>query len=55
MNNQTNGVGHKTDFDVIIVGAGWGGMYMLHQCRKLGLTARVLEAGPSVGGTWYWN
>ena len=48
MNNQT-------DFDVIIVGAGWGGMYMLHQCRKLGLTARVLEAGPSVGGTWYWN
>ena len=45
----------QTDFDVIIVGAGWGGMYMLHQCRKLGLTARVLEAGPSVGGTWYWN
>lgn len=43
------------DFDVVIVGAGWGGMYMLHQCRKLGLSARVIEAGPSVGGTWYWN
>lgn len=43
------------DFDVVIVGAGWAGMYMLHQCRHLGLSARVLEAGPSVGGTWYWN
>ncbi len=43
------------DTDVIIVGAGWGGMYMLHQCRKLGLSAKVLEKGPSVGGTWYWN
>lgn len=55
MNNQSKNAAQNTDFDVIIVGAGWGGMYMLHQCRKLGLTARVLEAGPSVGGTWYWN
>ena len=45
----------RADFDVVIVGAGWSGMYMLHQCRKLGLTAHVLEAGPAVGGTWYWN
>lgn len=45
----------RCDFDVIIVGAGWAGMYMLHKCRQLGLTAKVLEKGPSVGGTWYWN
>lgn len=43
------------DYDVLIVGAGWSGMYMLHQCRQLGLSARILEKGPSVGGTWYWN
>jgi cyclohexanone monooxygenase len=43
------------EFDVVIVGAGFAGMYMLHRARGLGLTARVLEAGGGVGGTWYWN
>ena len=43
------------EFDVVIVGAGFAGMYMLHRVRGLGLTARVLEAGGGVGGTWYWN
>ena len=41
--------------DLIIVGAGFGGMYMLHRARQQGLTAKVLEAGSDVGGTWYWN
>ncbi|MBI5130003.1 MAG: NAD(P)/FAD-dependent oxidoreductase [Rhodopseudomonas palustris] len=41
--------------DVVIVGAGFGGMYMLHRLRGLGLTARVFEQGSGVGGTWYWN
>ncbi len=41
--------------DVVIVGAGFGGMYMLHRLRGLGMTARVFEAGTGVGGTWYWN
>lgn len=41
--------------DVLIVGAGWAGMYMLHKCRSLGFRAKVLEAAPSVGGAWYWN
>ena len=45
----------KPQFDVIIVGAGFAGMYLLHRCRQLGLTARVWEAGGGVGGTWYWN
>ncbi len=43
------------NYDVVIVGAGFGGMYMLHRLRLLGLAARVFEAGSSVGGTWYWN
>ena len=41
--------------DAVVVGAGFGGMYMLHRLRKLGLTVRVFEAGTGVGGTWYWN
>ncbi|MFZ5790188.1 MAG: flavin-containing monooxygenase [Pseudomonadota bacterium] len=41
--------------DVLIVGAGFAGMYMLHRLRGLGLTAKVVEAGSGVGGTWYWN
>jgi cyclohexanone monooxygenase len=41
--------------DVVIVGAGFAGMYMLHRLRGLGMSARVFEAGSGVGGTWYWN
>ncbi len=43
------------DFDAVIVGAGFSGLYMLHRLRGMGLSARVFEAGPSVGGTWFWN
>ena len=45
----------KTDFDVIVVGGGLGGLYALHRLRRLGLTARAFEAGSGVGGTWFWN
>jgi cation diffusion facilitator CzcD-associated flavoprotein CzcO len=41
--------------DVVIVGAGFSGMYLLHKLRELDLTAVVFEAGADVGGTWYWN
>jgi cyclohexanone monooxygenase len=41
--------------DVVIVGAGFAGLYMLHRVRELGFSARVFEAGGGVGGTWYWN
>ena len=51
--SQSNG--HDIPLDVVIVGAGFGGMYMLHRLRGLGFKARVLEAGSGVGGTWYWN
>jgi cyclohexanone monooxygenase len=42
-------------FDAIIVGAGFSGLYMLHSLREHGFSARVIEAGSGVGGTWYWN
>ena len=41
--------------DVLIVGAGFGGMYMLIKARSLGLKALAIESAPSVGGTWYHN
>ncbi len=43
------------EFDVVVVGAGFAGLYMLHRLRALGLSARVYEAGIGVGGTWFWN
>ncbi len=43
------------ELDVVIVGAGFAGLYMLHSARELGLSALVIEAGGNVGGTWYWN
>jgi cyclohexanone monooxygenase len=42
-------------FDVVVVGAGFAGMYMLHRLRGQGFSARVYEQGGDVGGTWYWN
>jgi cyclohexanone monooxygenase len=44
-----------SQFDSIIIGAGFSGLYMLHRLRKLGLSARVFEAGDGIGGTWFWN
>ena len=44
------------DFDAVVIGAGFSGIHMLKSLRdKLGLKARVFEAGETVGGTWYWN
>ncbi len=41
--------------DAVIVGAGFAGLYMLLRLRNAGFSARVIEAGDGVGGTWYWN
>jgi cation diffusion facilitator CzcD-associated flavoprotein CzcO len=45
----------EASHDVVIVGAGISGIYMLHRARQFGLKAVALEAGSGVGGTWYWN
>jgi cation diffusion facilitator CzcD-associated flavoprotein CzcO len=41
--------------DVIVVGGGFAGLYMLHRALRAGMTAHLYEAGDAVGGTWYWN
>jgi len=49
-------VNKPATLDAIIIGAGFSGMYQLYCLReRLGLRARVLEAGHGVGGTWFWN
>ena len=45
----------ELDFDVVIVGAGFSGLYLLHRMRETGFRAVVLEGADDVGGTWYWN
>jgi cation diffusion facilitator CzcD-associated flavoprotein CzcO len=41
--------------DAVVVGAGFSGLYALHKLRSQGLSVRVFEAAPDVGGTWYYN
>src|ERR1700694_4042816 len=54
ISGKSHAAGTET-YDVIVVGAGFAGMYMLHKLRGLGLSVRVYEQGGDVGGTWYWN
>jgi cyclohexanone monooxygenase len=58
MSTQTTGSGRTggaTDFDAVVIGAGFSGMRMLIELRRLGLSRVGIEAGTDVGGTWYWN
>lgn len=44
-----------TDHTVIIIGAGFSGLYQLYSLREKGIDAHVIEAGADVGGTWFLN
>ena len=52
---RSNGAGREPDVEAIIIGAGFAGLRMLHELRRNGVSARVFEAAPDIGGTWYWN
>ncbi|MBT6275414.1 MAG: NAD(P)/FAD-dependent oxidoreductase, partial [Chromatiales bacterium] len=43
------------DHEVIVIGAGVGGIYQIKRLTDLGINATVLEAGGDLGGTWYFN
>lgn len=43
------------EYDVIIIGAGFSGVYQLHRFRQLGYSVRLLDAAADLGGIWYWN
>src|SRR6185437_5577158 len=46
---------HVVDLDVVVVGAGFSGIYAVHAFRSAGLTVRAFEAADGIGGTWFWN
>lgn len=43
------------EVDVVIVGAGLSGCYLLHKLRSRGFSVKVFETGSGLGGTWFWN
>jgi len=43
------------ELDVLVVGAGFAGLYALHRLRGLRIAVKSYEAAVGVGGTWYWN
>jgi cyclohexanone monooxygenase len=55
MTEEAHATAAPIEVDVVIVGAGFAGLYALYRLRKQGLRVRVMEAGGGVGGTWYWN
>jgi cyclohexanone monooxygenase len=52
--SETN-VPLSNEVDALVVGAGFGGLYMLHRLRKAGFVVKAVETGGDVGGTWFWN
>lgn len=47
----------QLDLDALVVGAGFGGVSQLHSLLGLGLglSVKVIDQAPEVGGTWFWN
>jgi cation diffusion facilitator CzcD-associated flavoprotein CzcO len=43
------------ELDVILVGAGFAGLYLLDRLRDMGMSVQLFEAGDAPGGVWYWN
>ncbi|WP_235735518.1 flavin-containing monooxygenase [Nocardioides alcanivorans] len=44
-----------TELDVLVVGAGFSGLYSLHRLRTLGRSVHLVEADDDLGGVWYRN
>ncbi len=43
------------ELDVLVVGAGFSGLYALHRLREMGRRVHLVDDAPDVGGVWYWN
>ena len=53
--HHTNRKRTVSDYDVLIVGAGFSGLYLLHRLRGSGFKVRIVDRASDVGGTWFWN
>ena len=47
--------GAQPQYEVVVIGAGVGGIYQIKRLADLGINATVLDTSPDLGGTWYWN
>ncbi|KAK1765287.1 hypothetical protein QBC33DRAFT_593410 [Phialemonium atrogriseum] len=47
--------GHATDFDVVVIGGGFSGCYLLYKLRKRGFKVLLIESAAGLGGVWRWN
>ncbi|SDH71483.1 MULTISPECIES: flavin-containing monooxygenase [Bradyrhizobium] len=47
--------GGAKELDVLVVGAGFAGVYLLDRLRGMGMSVQAIEAGSGLGGVWYWN
>lgn len=45
----------EPDYEVVVIGAGVGGLYQIKRLVDLGVRATVLEGDDDLGGTWYRN
>ncbi|MGR8949763.1 MAG: flavin-containing monooxygenase [Gammaproteobacteria bacterium] len=57
MTNEKTAVQNNSDveLDVIVVGAGFSGLYAIHHLRSQGLSVRAFDGAGGIGGTWWWN
>jgi cyclohexanone monooxygenase len=59
MNSQppgvTSGEPQPSIYDVIVIGAGFAGLYSIYRLSRAGFRVAGYEKGGDVGGVWYWN
>ena len=56
VNKSINGAPQQIDTEILIVGAGFGGVYLMHRLRnELGFEVKCFETGKDIGGVWHWN
>ena len=53
--NGSSGKEGRPHLDALVIGGGFGGVYLLHLLRQQGFKAKIVEAGGGLGGIWYWN
>jgi cation diffusion facilitator CzcD-associated flavoprotein CzcO len=43
------------ELDILVVGAGFSGVYQLWKLRNEGYKIKLVDAGSDFGGVWHWN
>ncbi|NLY63955.1 MAG: NAD(P)/FAD-dependent oxidoreductase [Alcaligenaceae bacterium] len=57
MTTEQLGMNNSIDdkLDILLIGAGFTGLYQLYHFRKQGYRVHLIDAGSDVGGVWHWN